>query len=114
VIAAYVSPATFERQRARALAAGPSDDAVSDALLNLWADASELTDAMGCLDCARYDELDALRVDALRTGDWSAYGDAWRAALNAELKPRAVEVAREQQERSWRDADEAMADARAA
>jgi hypothetical protein len=110
----FASPATFERQRSRALAAGPSDGAVSDALLTLWADASELINAMGCLDSQRYDELDALRVDALRTGDWSAYSKAWRAALDAYLTTRAVEFAREQQERSWRDADEAMADARAA
>jgi hypothetical protein len=105
------SPATYERRRARALAAGPGDTAVAAELASLFNDDAEILSADGSLTDAQYTQLDQLLVAAYRSGDWTRYGQERAAFIDARLHMRAEENARAEQEHSWRDADEYMAGA---
>lgn len=111
-----VTPLTYRRQRAEALAAGPSDVAVAEALDQLLADDAEVADVIGWLDQAEYAQLDRLRGAAVRGGDAEAlaYVAEVRRLVHAKLQPRAEQIAADRQEANWNDAAEALAEGRAA
>lgn len=110
-----VTPLTYRRHRAEALAAGPADAAIGVAFESefqrLRSDDVEVADVFRSLDG---DAADHLLAAVYRTGDVTEL----RRMIDAGLNERATAAAHERAERdlttAWDDAGESLAEGRAA
>lgn len=65
-------------------------EAIAERATDLAADDAEVLSALGSLDSAAYDELDALMVAAYRSDEWAAYTARMRNLVAAQLRRTAA------------------------